>query len=74
MINSRNYYPETQKIIEISNYIFKYWFRVKQVVLGTRKFVYLIPDHIVIINKTPCNFLPNKITPYEIFYGRFFPR
>jgi hypothetical protein len=70
MINNRNYYPETQRAIEISNRTFKYWFRAKQIVLGTRKFVYLIPDLVATINETPCNFFPGKMTPYEVFYGR----
>jgi hypothetical protein len=73
MINSRNYYLETQGTIKISNRIFKHWFHTKQAILRTRKFVYLIPDLVATINKTLCNSFPGKMIPYEAFYGRFPP-
>lgn len=61
---------ETQGTIDIANRTFKRRLGARQTQLGTREWVALIADLIMMINITPSEASSDGFIPYEVFFGR----
>src|SRR5439155_3505748 len=72
MIYGRPYHPQTQGTVEQANQTFKKQLGTLQVQkhLPGSTWVVLLPELALVINTTTTRALPQKRTPFEVWFGR----
>ena len=70
VIRGRAYHPESQGTVEVHNREFKRHLAALRIERGVLGWLHLLPELQEVTNTTGSHMLPNRVTPFEVWFGR----